>query len=424
MRILVLSDTFPPENRGGAGAVAWAVADALRARGHQVLVLTTTAEQMPRAGTENRLRVVRLKQLPPGPWQLYLSLYRPDAAAAARRLVDEFAPDAVHAHNVHQHLSFGALAAVSGPPLVLTAHDYLLFCHSRFLCSAGDPSLRARPLLCRHCRLRAWRLPLRNAFVRRTVRRHVGRVVCVSDAQRRAVAANGFAGRSRDGRPLLETIYNGVDALAPSASPEEAAGFRRERGLGNGRAVLFGGRLSGAKGGEQLLRALDRARKRGADASLWVAGARPDYEQRLQELARELGLSSRLHLLGWLDQAELRRAFAACDVCATPSIHPDPFNLMNVEAMAAARPVVATCYGGAPEIVVDGVTGYVADPLKPDVFGDRLADVLANPERARAMGEAGRERVCELFTLSRQVQRYLDLFHRLMSPSHSDMRAE
>ena len=75
------------------------------------------------------------------------------------------------------------------------------------------------------------------------------------------------------------------------------------------------------------------------------------------------GVGGQVHGLGWLTGDDLRQAFGAADVIATPSVYPDPFNLMNIEAMAHARPVVATCYGGAPEIVVHGETGFIADPV-------------------------------------------------------------
>ena len=80
---------------------------------------------------------------------------------------------------------------------------------------------------------------------------------------------------------------------------------------------------------------------------------------------------------------------------------------MNIEAMAHARPVVATCYGGAPEIVVHGETGFIADPWDAVAFGDRLATVLTDRELAQAMGAAGRQRVLDRFTLDRQVRAYV-----------------
>ena len=87
---------------------------------------------------------------------------------------------------------------------------------------------------------------------------------------------------------------------------------------------------------------------------------------------------------------------------------------MNLRAMAHRKPVVGTCYGGTAEIVVDGETGYLADPWDVEAYGDRIADVLLDPGRAQLMGEAGRRRVERDFTLERQVGAYEALFTRLL----------
>jgi len=176
--------------------------------------------------------------------------------------------------------------------------------------------------------------------------------------------------------------------------------------------VLFGGRISGAKGGDQLLRAIAVARQR-VDCQLAIAGDREAYLAHARRLADEVGLSQdSLHTLGWLDAADLDAAFDAADVCATPSVYPDPFNLMNLRAMAHRKPVVGTCFGGTPEIVVDGQTGFIADPWQPEAFGGRIADLLLDPALASRFGEAGRERFVAEFSLGRQVSAYESLYER------------
>jgi len=94
--------------------------------------------------------------------------------------------------------------------------------------------------------------------------------------------------------------------------------------------------------GDQLIRAMVEARRE-VDCQLAVAGDRPQYFAVARRIAAEVGLDANaLHVLGWLEGDQLDIAFAACDVVATPSVYPDPFNLMNVRAMAHARPVVGT----------------------------------------------------------------------------------
>jgi glycosyltransferase involved in cell wall biosynthesis len=409
VRILVLSDTFPPHNLGGAGEVAHLVSREYAARGCEVLVITGA----PRIGTAGEglvdgLRVRRVWAPVAAPLRLHTSLFHPIAMAQVRRAAARFRPDVVHAHNVHERLSFGSLGAAraGGAPLVLTSHDYLLFCLTKYLCSGGDVRYSANPETCPHCK-HIRRVPARNAVVRRIVERHVAAIACISAAQREVLERNGFAEVPR------EVVHNGISPSVPSFDAVQIQDFRARHGIDERPLVFFGGRISGAKGGDQLLRATIAARRR-VDCQLAIAGDRPQYFAVAKRIAAEEGLpADALRILGWLEREQLDLAFAACAVSATPSVYPDPFNLMNLRAMAQGKPVVGTPYGGTPEIVVHGETGLIADPWDPEAFGEALATLLLDPERARTMGEAGRRRLEERFTLDRQAERYLALLERV-----------
>ncbi|HEX2515780.1 MAG TPA: glycosyltransferase family 4 protein [Chloroflexota bacterium] len=411
MRILVLSDSFPPYNLGGAGEVADLVAGRLARAGHQVLVIAATARraEVGQSVAGQLVSVQRIWCPVPAPLRLHLSLLNPLAVLQVARIAARFNPDVVHAHNVHERLSFASLGAsrAGGAPLVLTAHDYLLFCLTKFLCSRGDVAYRADPGRCPHCR-HIRRAPGRNRLVQRIVASQVGTIVCISRAQQTALRANLLPA------PPTEVIHNGIDPAPCRTSEAERQAFLREHGLEGRPLVLFGGRISGAKGGDQLIRAAAHARRR-VDLNLLILGDRPAYTTHARRLADEAGLpQDRLHTPGWLTSEALRRALGAADVCATPSVYPDPFNLMNLRAMAHRKPVVGTCYGGTAEIVVDGETGYLADPWDVEAYGDRIADVLLDSGRAQVMGEAGRRRVERDFTLERQAGAYEALFARLL----------
>ncbi|MGH2368442.1 MAG: glycosyltransferase family 4 protein [Chloroflexota bacterium] len=420
MRLLVLSDAFPPHNLGGAGEVADLVSRRLAEMGHEVLVVTGVRRRG-QAGAERqgKLTVRRIWAPVPAALRLHLGLLHPLAVAQVRQIAAAFRPDAVHAHNVHERLSFAALGAArtGGAPLALTAHDYLLFCLTKFLCSRGDVDYTATPAACPHCR-HIRRAPGRNTVVRRIVQRHVSAIACISHAQRTALAANGFAGAP------LEVIYNGIDPAECETTTEEEQAFRDRYGLDRRPLVLFGGRISGAKGGDQLVRAVAHARRR-VDLQLVILGDRPAYFAHARRLAEAVGLPpDALHPLGWLDGDALRRAFGAAHLCATPSVYPDPFNLMTLRAMAHGKPVVGTCYGATPELVVDGETGFIADPWQPEGFGERLADLALDPTLAGRLGAAGRQRVAAAFTLDRQAQAYAAFFARLRPGAAADGCAE
>ena len=90
--------------------------------------------------------------------------------------------------------------------------------------------------------------------------------------------------------------------------------------------------------------------------------------------------------------------------------------LVAVEAMAAGRPVVASCTGGLPEVVVDGETGLLVEPEDPVALARAIRMLLADPDRAARMGAAGRQRVRERFSAERMARETAALYEELMAP--------
>ncbi|NOG48987.1 MAG: glycosyltransferase family 4 protein [Chloroflexi bacterium] len=108
---------------------------------------------------------------------------------------------------------------------------------------------------------------------------------------------------------------------------------------------------------------------------------------------------------GWLEGETLAAAYHLADAVAAPSICLDVFPTVNLEAMAAGKPVVATCFGGSPEAVADSATGHIVQPFDIAALSGSLAALLDDPERAAAMGAAGRGRFTEGFTAQHAAAR-------------------
>jgi glycosyltransferase involved in cell wall biosynthesis len=141
-------------------------------------------------------------------------------------------------------------------------------------------------------------------------------------------------------------------------------------------------------------------------------GKRDVYESEFRAAAEALGVAGRVVPVGWLDNEELQSAYAAIDVFVTPSICFDTFGMVNLEAMEHKKPVVATEFGGSPEVVVDGVTGFVRNPFDVEAFSDAIARLLADPELRRRCGDAGHARLLERFTIARLTDEFLDEYER------------
>jgi glycosyltransferase involved in cell wall biosynthesis len=135
------------------------------------------------------------------------------------------------------------------------------------------------------------------------------------------------------------------------------------------------------------------------------------YEQTLTSLARDRGLDGVLHFAGWRYSPDAMPAFyQSLDICVLPSREAEPFGLVVLEAMASARPVIATAHGGPLEIVRDGETGVLVEPRNPGAMASAIVALVDDPARASAMGRAGRERVIAEYDIDRTVEQLQVLY--------------
>ena len=138
-----------------------------------------------------------------------------------------------------------------------------------------------------------------------------------------------------------------------------------------------------------------------------------DGERRteLEVLVRQKGLGERVRFLGW--RHDLDRIYADLDVVVLTSANEgSPVSL--IEAMAAGRPVVATEVGGVPDLVEHGVNGMLGRAGDPSATAEAIAALLADPERRRVMGEAGRKRVRDAYTIDQLVSDMDRLYTELL----------
>jgi phosphatidylinositol alpha-1,6-mannosyltransferase len=212
-------------------------------------------------------------------------------------------------------------------------------------------------------------------------------------------------------RAALEYLPSGVDP--DQFRPDFAARkeIRARYGLGDRPTVVCVSRLWPRKGQDMLIRALPAIRRRVPDAALLLVGGGP-YEDRLRTLATQAGVADDVIMTGRVPQEELPAHFVAGDVFAMPcrthgrGLDVEGLGIVYLEASAAGLPVVAGDSGGAPETVLDGVTGSVVDGRDLAAITTSVGDLLADPTWASEMGEAGRRWVSRHW-------RWEDMAHRL-----------
>ncbi|MCS6835947.1 MAG: glycosyltransferase family 4 protein [Anaerolineae bacterium] len=412
MRLLILSDRIPPENRGGAGEVAWRLALGLHQAGHEVAVVAAT----PGPGFEDERQGVltcHLHSAYPERWRAYVSLANPQTLRPFAALLRRLRPQIVHAHNIHADLSYEALEVVrhQGLPTVFTAHDVMPFAYHklRHFVRAdrdeyGADDYRLPPLY------NLWQMRLRYNPLRNP---RIGAVLSRTSARIAPSAALALALRA-NGLPSFQVIHNGVDPAIMQVSPAAIQTLGARLGLEQGQPiVLFAGRLSAAKGMIPLLTAWRAVLERLPQARLLLLSATPIDEQ--------LGPSwdDLRHSLvqgGWLSGEALAAAYALVRLVVVPSVVFDSFPTVNLEALAAGKPVVATCFGGSRELVRDGLEGFIINPLRADVLAERLLVLLSDQALAARMGEVGRRRIVQDgFSLAHVIAQHEALYDRLLS---------
>jgi glycosyltransferase involved in cell wall biosynthesis len=373
LRILIAADTFPP-HVNGAAQFAYRLARGLVARGHEVHVVcpspsgkgsTTVTDGI----TVHRLGAVRtpfhrsFRVCPP--WR---------AARAVPDLLRRIEPDLVHTQ-AHFLIGRSAVRAATGRGIPVVATNHFM---PENLFGYGPFPQWIRPVLARL----AW-LDLVRIFGRATV------VTAPTPRAVRLLEDNGLAG-------LAIAVSCGIDRTHFQA----AAPVRADHPT-----VLFVGRLDAEKNVGELLRAA-AALPPELDARVDLVGDGTE-RPRLESQAAELGIADRVTFHGFVSDEELVRAYQRCDVFCMPGTA-ELQSIATMEAMAAARPVIAADAMALPHLVRPGHNGWLFRPGDIADLTARLAAVLGDPETRAAMGQASLQMIAR-----HDIDNTLDTFERL-----------
>ncbi|OLE51011.1 MAG: hypothetical protein AUG51_24900 [Acidobacteria bacterium 13_1_20CM_3_53_8] len=180
--------------------------------------------------------------------------------------------------------------------------------------------------------------------------------------------------------------------------------------------LLSVGRLDAAeqqKGFDTVIRALPKIANQVPDIQYIVIGDGTDLE-RHKQLAKKLGVSERVHFLGFVDDDLLRQAYAACDLFVMPSAQ-EGFGFVYLEAMQYGKAVVAANSGGAPEVVTDGETGWLVEYGNTEQLSQALIRLCLDSELRAKLGDAGYHRLQKSFTFPKFCQTFSDILKRELS---------
>jgi len=224
---------------------------------------------------------------------------------------------------------------------------------------------------------------------------------------RSATSGSGAADASSGTNARMSVVHDGTIV------PRWSAQARKSRALFR---IGLIGRISPWKGQHIFLQAAAKVAKRFPDARFVIIGAalfgENSYDQKVRQLPRELGIENVVEFTGFRE--DIHTAIADLDLVVHASTTGEPFGQVIIEGMAAGKPVVATKGGGVPEIVEDGITGTLVPMGDAQAMADTICAMLADRDRAQAMGLRGRQRVEDHFTVALTARKIEKIYQHLL----------
>ncbi len=381
---------------GGEERMTESLARELIGRGHEVTVATLRQPGLQSYEERDGIRVHRLPGLAQRVGRLFSDAGRrhappapdPETVLALHRLLARERPEVIHGHNWLAH-AYLPLRRRDPAAYVLSLHDYSLLCATKRMMRRGEPCSGPAPRKCVVCasghygRVMGAPVALATIVTGAAERRSADLLLPVSHevARRCGLAA---------ARLRYEVVPNFRSEAVPAAAPER----QRDERLPDGPFIFFAGDITTDKGVGVLLEAHARMKQ---SVPLVLAG-RP-VEPRL--IARRENVIN----LGLIGHDEVLALWRLCAVAVVPSIWPDSFPTVALEAMAAGAAVVASRIGGLPEAVVDGESGLLVEPADAGALAAAIDRLIGDPALRERLGAGARSGV-EAFSAPAVVPRY------------------
>jgi glycosyltransferase involved in cell wall biosynthesis len=387
LRIAQIHWAFPPTIGGVETHLCILMPELIR-RGHRVRLLTGAEKGAPAHDAFQGAGIIRSP---------YMSLsyllqhdperLRPEITAMLVDFLNDFKPDVVHAHNLHYFTPVHAqvlagLCQEQGLPLVLTAHN-------------------------------AWDDMLFLELSRDIPWDHI---IAVSHYVKRELVGVGCP----DNR--ITVIHHGIDPGQFHPDVDTAPVYQRFPQL-KGKTIIFHpARMGMAKGNDVVVKAFRLVHEAYPDAILVLAGSERivDWEQKQSgDIRYVLNLIKRFNLrqhtlIDVFRLEEMPAMYAASQVVVYPSTAPEPFGLTLLEATATARPIIVSNAGGMPEVIRDGINGFVVPIRDPESLAARIGQLLGDGHLRSRIGQTGRTIVMDHFNKELMTKNHIAVYRRTL----------
>ena len=302
--------------------------------------------------------------------------------------IDKTRPHILHVHNMHYFSEIHAytiqnLSKKKGIPLILTAHN------------SWDDYL----------------------FLELTYKIEWTHIIAVSHFIKKEIMAIGIDDRK------ITVIHHGIDQEKFHPKVDTTKILQKYPQLKNKKVVFHPARIGLGKGCDVSIKALNLVKEKHPDAMLVLAGTRNiiDWGQTQQKdiaylvsLIKHFKLEENV-LVDVYSIEEVKELYGVSQVCIYPSTVNEPFGLTMLEAMASARPIIVTNCGGMPEVVKDGINGFVIPVKDFEALASRIIQLLEDRKLRRRLGYTGRQIVESQYTKERVTQDTLSVYRKFIS---------
>ncbi len=360
---------------GGAEVQSIDLARSLKSRGWNVSVVSLLS---PKSGREVlQAEGIPVYSLDAGGWNLFRPMRR------LARFLRQERPHILHCHMSHAVLTARLARLFRRIPVVIgTLHGLKMY-------NVRGTGFRVREIV--------------NGLTDRLS--DATTVVCRAAADR-YVSTGTISSRS------LRVIPNGIDTERFRFDPLVRQSMRTQLGVGNEFVWLMVGRFQPVKDHHSLIRAFARVSSESPRSVLLLAGSGP-FQTELAELAKGMGIGDRVRFLG--QRTDVRALMNCADACVLSSNY-EAMPIVLLEAAATGLPSVTTDVGGTSDIVIHGVTGFLAPPSNPEALAGAMLRLSSMPPAARArMGEQARRHVTSRFALNQVIGQWESLYQEMLA---------
>ncbi|HEY9206277.1 MAG TPA: glycosyltransferase family 4 protein [Candidatus Methanoperedens sp.] len=382
MKIVMYSDFFPPNTKGGAEIYVYRLAAALQSRGHKVKILTNGNKNYEIDG----LKVVTV----PKTGVPFLDLY------LFYKEIKRY--DVFHIHNIHSHvriLSIFLAAKLNNIPLIWTAHDYWFKCQKNILLDNSYQNCTTS---------RCERVCLRNSYFRDEVKilrnikklfKNVDTAIAPSHAMEKNMISFGL-----DKDHIKQIAYG----LPLESYPYSTANPKKN-------IILFIGSLEVHKGCRFLIEAMPDVIKQIPDAKLLIVGDGSEKDN-LMILAKKIKIDNNVEFRGKIPNEKTSELYKQANLVVIPSIWQDVLPIVGLETMAIGRPLIGSDIGGIPDWINNGETGFLFEPRSVEQIAGRIVQILSDDDMEISMGRTARKKVEKEFNMTEHTDIMEKIYER------------